>query len=345
MKNEVILVQKSTVPIGTAEMITKIIHEMSVAENVNKYIVTSNPEFLAEGRAVIDLMDPDRVVIGHRKEENVDKLVGLYHYVPKEKIILTNQHSSELSKLVNNCFLSQRISSINSIAILCEEYEADVKQIKTCVSSDSRIGNKFLESSVGFGGSCFKKDVLALIYLAQLKGLQEVAEYWRAVINLNEYRKKKFFERIFQTLNYTIKNKKICILGTAFKKDTNDPRQSPAIVICHLLLEEGAHLQLYDPETTLQNFIEEMKWHELWNESYRDRLKQMKTHQEAAKDTYAIILLTEWDCFKEFDYKQLYNSMERPAYLFDGRNLLNEEDIRSIGFLYYRVGKKFKHVS
>ena len=139
---------------------------MSVAENVNKYIVTSNPEFLAEGRAVIDLMDPDRVVIGHRKEDNVDKLVGLYHYVPKEKIILTNQHSSELSKLVNNCFLSQRISSINSIAILCEEYEADVKQIKTCVSSDSRIGNKFLESSVGFGGSCFKKDVLALIYLA-----------------------------------------------------------------------------------------------------------------------------------------------------------------------------------
>ena len=224
MLNNVILVEKSTVPIGTARMITDIIQAVSIKENISKYVVTSNPEFLAEGTAVKDLLKPDRVIIGSRQGDNIDNLVGLYGYVDNSKIILTNQHSSELSKLVANCFLAQRVSSINSIAILCEEYEADVKEVRKCIAADSRIGDKFLMSSVGFGGSCFKKDILALIYLAEMKGLAQVANYWDAVIQMNEYRKKNFFQRVFTSLNRNLKGKKICIFGTAFKKDTNDPR-------------------------------------------------------------------------------------------------------------------------
>ena len=224
MLNNVILVEKSTVPIGTARMITDIIQAVSIKENISKYVVTSNPEFLAEGTAVKDLLKPDRVIIGSRQGDNIDNLVGLYGYVDNSKIILTNQHSSELSKLVANCFLAQRVSSINSLAILCEEYEADVKEVRKCIAADSRIGDKFLMSSVGFGGSCFKKDILALIYLAEMKGLAQVANYWDAVIQMNEYRKKNFFQRVFTSLNRNLKGKKICIFGTAFKKDTNDPR-------------------------------------------------------------------------------------------------------------------------
>lgn len=183
--DKVVIVEKSTVPIGTAEMITRIINAVSIPENRNKYVVASNPEFLAEGSAIKDLMNPDRVVLGTRKADDVSKLIQLYTYT-KDKVIMTNQSSSELSKLVANCFLAQRVSSINSIAILCEEYSADVKEVKKCISADSRIGDKFLNSSIGFGGSCFQKDILALIYLAECKGLKKVANYWNAVIEMNE---------------------------------------------------------------------------------------------------------------------------------------------------------------
>ena len=249
--NPVILVEKSTVPIGTAAMITDIIMAISIEENKSKYVVVSNPEFLAEGSAVKDIDNPDKVILGAKEGDNIDDVYNLYHYVGNEKIILTSSFSSELSKLVQNCFLAQRVSSINSIAILCEETEADVNEIKKCISRDSRIGDKYLNSSPGFGGSCFKKDILALIYLAEMKGKKEVANYWNAVIEINNYRKRTFFLNMFKAMNYNLKNKKLAIFGVAFKKDTNDARESAAINICHFLLEEGAILSILDLKTTL----------------------------------------------------------------------------------------------
>lgn len=231
MSDNVVIVEKSTVPIGTATMLTRIINAVSIPENAKKYVVTSNPEFLAEGCAINDLMKPDRIILGVKEGQDFSKLKKLYDYT-KDRIILTNQSSSELSKLVANCFLAQRVSSINSIAILCEEYEADVKEVKKCIAADTRIGDKFLNSSVGFGGSCFQKDILALIYLAEAKGLTDVANYWMAVIEMNDHRKKKFFQRVFTQLNSNLKGKKLAIFGTAFKKDTCDARESPAIMIC-----------------------------------------------------------------------------------------------------------------
>jgi UDPglucose 6-dehydrogenase len=191
--------------------------------------VASNPEFLAEGTAVNDLMKPDRVIMGSMQGKDISKLANLFRYAGEKKLIFTNNASAELSKLAANCFLAQRVSSINSIAILCEEYESDVQEVKKCIASDTRIGDKFLNSSVGFGGSCFKKDILALIYLAESKGLEEVAEYWNQVIEMNSFRKKNFFLRVFKALNHNLVKKRLCIMGTAFKKDTNDPRESPAV--------------------------------------------------------------------------------------------------------------------
>lgn len=247
--DRVVIVEKSTVPIGTSQMITNIIQSVAIPEIRDKFVVASNPEFLAEGSAINDLMKPDRVVLGVRENDDVSKLLQLYGYT-KDRIIQTNQSSSELSKLVANCFLAQRVSSINSIAILCEEYQADVKEVKKCIAADTRIGDKFLNSSVGFGGSCFQKDILALIYLAESKGLTEVADYWNAVIKMNDHRKKKFFQRVFVQLNSNLKGKRLAIFGTAFKKDTSDARESPAINICRDFLIEGAILQIYDPKTT-----------------------------------------------------------------------------------------------
>lgn len=251
MKNDVIIVEKSTVPIGTSEMLTQLINANSVEANRNRYTIASNPEFLAEGTAVADLMKPDRVILGSKKDANIEKLTNLFKFVGEDRLIFTLNASAELSKLTANCFLAQRVSSINSIAILCEEYGSDIKEVKRGIASDTRIGDKFLNSSVGFGGSCFKKDILALIYLAEYKGLTEVAEYWHQVIAMNEFRKKNFFLRIYNSLNQNLKGKKICVFGTAFKKDTNDPRESPAVEICNYMLLEGATLHIHDPKTTL----------------------------------------------------------------------------------------------
>ena len=236
-------------------MINKILVSISIPENRKKYIITSNPEFLAEGTAIKDLKCPDRVVLGvydHSHYDKIEKLSNLYAYVG-DRVIYTNSASSELSKLTANCFLAQRVSSINSIAIMCEEYDSDILEVKKCIASDTRIGDKFLNSSVGWGGSCFQKDILALVYLAELKGLTEVANYWNAVISMNNHRKKMFFRRVYNQLNSNLKGKKLAIFGTAFKKGTCDARESPAIDICKDLLIEGAILHLVDPKTTRDN--------------------------------------------------------------------------------------------
>ena len=248
-----IVVEKSTLPVRTAEAIQTILEQ---SPHGAKYEVLSNPEFLAEGTAIEDLFKSDRVLIGGRTtpkgEQAVQALVDVYaNWIPREKIVTTNIWSSELSKLVSNAFLAQRISSINSISALCEATGADVDEVATAVGKDSRIGPKFLKASVGFGGSCFQKDILNLVYLCQQYGLDEVADYWQGVIAINDYQKNRFASRIQQALFNTVNGKKIAFWGWAFKKDTNDTRESAAIYVASQLLSEGAEIVVYDPKVSL----------------------------------------------------------------------------------------------
>ena len=255
-----IIVEKSTIPVKTAETIKEILRANSGG---HKFEVLSNPEFLAEGTAVNDLITPDRVLIGGERtptgEAALQTLVEVYaHWVPRDRIITTNLWSSELSKLVANAFLAQRISSINSISALCEATGADVDEVANAIGKDSRIGPKFLKASVGFGGSCFQKDILNLVYLCEHFGLPEVAAYWEAVVKMNDWQKHRFGARIVSSLFNTVADKKIAVFGFAFKKDTNDTRESPAIAVCRFLLAEQARVTVYDPKVAAHEIREEI---------------------------------------------------------------------------------------
>lgn len=331
-----IIVEKSTIPVRTAEAIQTI---LASSENGLKHQVLSNPEFLAEGTAVADLSNPDRILIGGEQTEGglaaLERLVSVYaNWVPRERILTTNLWSSELSKLVANAFLAQRISSINSISALCEKTGADVDEVARAIGSDSRIGPKFLKASVGFGGSCFQKDVLNLVYLCGHFGLPEVAAYWDQVIVMNDWQKHRFAERVLRTLFNTVTGKRIAVLGFAFKKDTNDTRESAAIYVCRDLLEERASISIYDPKVTTTQICKDLDI-----ESGNPNVEFATSAAQAAKGAHALLVLTEWDEFRKLDFEALYESMVKPAWIFDGRSLLDHTKLRQIGFKVYSIGK------
>lgn len=331
-----IIVEKSTIPVKTAETIKTIL-----AENTKgaEFQVLSNPEFLAEGTAIADLLNPDRVLIGGERtpegQKALQTLVGVYaRWVPRERIVTTNLWSSELSKLVANAFLAQRISSINSISALCEATGADVDEVANAIGKDSRIGPKFLKASVGFGGSCFQKDILNLTYLCEHFGLPEVAAYWESVVKMNDWQKRRFAARIVSALFNTVAGKKIAVLGFAFKKDTNDTRESAAINVCRDLLGEHANVAVYDPKVPADEIRRDVL-----GKAEDNRLSVVRTAYEACAGAHAIAVLTEWDEFKKLDFNKIYASMAKPAFLFDGRNILNLEELGAIGFRVHGIGK------
>jgi UDPglucose 6-dehydrogenase len=344
-RTDKIVVEKSTLPVRTAEAIRRII--AGSGNHHAKIQVLSNPEFLAEGTAMEDLEEPDRVLIGGETtpegQKAVQTLVDVYaRWVQRDKIITTNLWSSELSKLTANAFLAQRISSINAISALCETTGADVDEVAFAIGTDSRIGPKFLKASIGFGGSCFQKDILNLVYLCEHFGLPEVAAYWEQVVVMNDYQRSRFSRRIVQTLFGTVSSKRIAVLGFAFKKDTNDTRESSAITICKDLLTEKARLAIYDPKVPASQIYADLGLDAEGRDAEGKQPVEIAESAEAAcKAAHALTVLTEWDAFKmeNLDYTALYASMEKPAFAFDGRNLLDLDKLRAIGFEASGIGK------
>ncbi len=328
-----IIVEKSTLPVRTAEAMERILSENK--KNIH-FDVVSNPEFLAEGSAVKDLLEPDRVLIGSQQTESglraAQAIVDVYaHWVPRQKIITTNLWSAELSKLVANAFLAQRISSINAISALCEKTDADVDEISFAVGSDTRIGSRFIKASVGFGGSCFKKDILNLVYICRSYGLNDVADYWEKVVCMNDYQQERFVKKMIKEMFNTIVGKKIVLLGFAFKADTGDTRESPGIYVAKKLLEERAPLVICDPQA-LENARKDLAGLD------GDVLYEPDPYRAAA-DAHAIAVITEWDVFKNLDYEKVFAVMRKPAFVFDGRNILDHQRLFQIGFNVFPLGK------
>ncbi|RYD38339.1 MAG: UDP-glucose 6-dehydrogenase [Verrucomicrobiaceae bacterium] len=336
-----IVVEKSTIPVKTAEALLTVLRANS---KNGKFQVLSNPEFLAEGTAMADLENPDRILIGGEQTPEglaaVETLASIYNrWVPRERILTTNLWSSELSKLVANAFLAQRISSINSISALCERTGADVDEVARAIGTDSRIGPKFLKASVGFGGSCFQKDVLNLTYLCEHFGLPEVAHYWDQVIKMNDWQKTRFSRQIVQTLFNTVSGKKIAVYGFAFKKDTNDTRESAAIYVVRDLLMEQARVVVHDPQVTLAQIREDLAYLGVPRETMDRNLEFTEEPETAADQAHGLAVLTEWDEFRGFDWAGIHERMFKPAFLFDGRNLLDHAKLRAIGFKVQAIGK------
>ncbi len=340
-KNDKIVVEKSTLPVRTASAIKNILDHTGNGVN---FQILSNPEFLAEGTAVEDLLAPDRVLIGGdttpEGQKAIDLLVEVYaNWVPKENILTTNVWSSELSKLTANAFLAQRVSSINALSELCEKTGADVNEVARAIGMDSRIGPKFLKSSVGFGGSCFQKDILNLVYIAKSYGLNEVADYWEQVIIMNDHQKRRFAKNIVKTLYNTVSGKKIAFLGWAFKKDTNDTRESAAIYVADDLLNEQASIHVYDPKVGAVQIQSDLNYLETRSEAANlQGVHVYDNPYDACKDAHAIAVLTEWDEFKEYDWQKIYDAMLKPAFVFDGRNILDAKKMNAIGFHYNKIG-------
>lgn len=333
-----IVVEKSTLPVRTAEAMERILNANT--KNV-RFEVLSNPEFLAEGSAIADLETPDRILIGSKETpEGIEArhaLVEIYaNWVPRENIIESNVWSSELSKLAANAFLAQRISSINTISALCEKTEADVDEVAYAIGKDSRIGPKFLKASVGFGGSCFKKDILNLVYICHSYGLSEVAEYWESVVTINEWQESRFVRTILESMFNTVAGKRIALLGFAFKANTGDTRESPAIYIARGLAEERAEVVVTDPQA-LANARDDLV-------DMGDRVRFESDPYTAAEGAHALAILTEWDVYRQLDYARILASMEQPAFLFDGRNILDHQRLFELGFNVFPIGKSaLKH--
>lgn len=340
-KTDKIVVEKSTLPVRTASAIKEILDHTGNGVN---FQILSNPEFLAEGTAIADLFAPDRVLIGGdtttEGQHAIQALVDVYaNWVPKERILTTNVWSSELSKLTANAFLAQRVSSINALSELCEKTGADVNEVARAIGMDSRIGPKFLKASVGFGGSCFQKDILNLVYIAKSYGLHEVADYWEQVIIMNDHQKRRFAKNIIKTLYNTVSGKKIAFLGWAFKKDTNDTRESAAIYVADDLLSEQASISVFDPKVEATQILFDLNYLETRSESDNKNGVQVAVDPyEACHNAHAIAVLTEWDAFKTYDWQKIYDNMLKPAFVFDGRNVLNGEELERIGFVYQGIG-------
>jgi UDPglucose 6-dehydrogenase len=328
-----IVIEKSTLPVKTALAMERI---LASAKGKITFDVLSNPEFMAEGSAMTDLENPDRVLIGSRETQSGltarAQLVDIYaRWIPAEKIITSNIWSSELSKLVANAFLAQRVSSINSISALCEKTDADISEVARAVGMDGRIGSKFLKASIGFGGSCFKKDILNLVYLCSYYGLQEVADYWESVIKINEYQQDRFMANILGNMFNTLAGKKICILGFAFKADTGDTRESPAVYITRKLLAEHAEVVISDPKA-LKNAAIDLAHDE-------GKISYIEDPYRAASGCHALAILTDWELYKKLDFQKIYKSMIKPAFIFDGRNFVDHKKCFDIGFNVYPIGK------
>jgi UDPglucose 6-dehydrogenase len=340
-KDNKIVVEKSTLPVRTAEAIKSI---LDTTGNGVQFQILSNPEFLAEGTAISDLQNPDRILIGGDTTEEgqlaIQTLVDIYaNWVPTDAILTTNVWSSELSKLTANAFLAQRISSINALSELCEKTGANITEVAKAIGMDSRIGSKFLKASVGFGGSCFQKDILNLVYIAKSYGLNEVADYWEQVIIMNDHQKKRFSNKIVQTLYNTVADKKITFLGWAFKKDTNDTRESAAIYVADDLINEQAKIAVYDPKVSRKKILADLDY--LGTRTYKENSNTIATFDnpyDCCAGTHAVAILTEWDEFKTYDWERIYESMQKPAFIFDGRNLLNKSELEKIGFVYQEIG-------
>ena len=337
-----IVVEKSTLPVKTAEAIQNILDHTG---NGVDFQILSNPEFLAEGTAMRDLAVPDRVLIGGdssspKGQQAIQALVDIYSsWVPKENILTTNVWSSELSKLTANAFLAQRVSSINALSELCEATGADVQEVAKAIGMDSRIGPKFLQASVGFGGSCFQKDILNLVYIAKSLGLDEVADYWHQVILMNNHQRNRFAKNIIKTLYSTVNGKTIAFLGWAFKKDTNDTRESAAIYVADLLMDEQATIKVFDPKVTATQMQADLNY--LNTRSEDENATYLKTKSDpyaALEKAHAVAVLTEWDEFKSYDWQRIYNNMQKPAFVFDGRNVLDRAALETIGFIYKGIG-------
>ena len=341
-KSDKIVVEKSTLPVKTAEAIKDILDNTG---NGIQFEILSNPEFLAEGTAVKDLQKPDRVLIGGEStrsgKDAVNALVNIYaSWVPKEQIITTNLWSSELSKLTANAFLAQRVSSINALTELCEKTGANINEVANAIGTDSRIGSKFLKASVGFGGSCFQKDILNLVYICKSLGLNESADYWEQVIIMNNHQRNRFANNIVKSLYGTVAEKKIAFYGWAFKKDTNDTRESAAIYIADKLIDEHANIEVYDPKVSALQMQSDLNY--LNSRSESKNAQYLTSHQdpyEAANGAHALAIITEWDEFVSYDWNKIYDSMSKPAHIFDGRNLLDKDEMESIGFTYQGIGQ------
>jgi UDPglucose 6-dehydrogenase len=328
-----IVVEKSTLPVRTAAAIGRILDSN---EKKIHFEIVSNPEFLAEGSAIQDLETPDRVLIGARETDSgqaaLKEVADIYrHWVPAERILASNVWSSELSKLVANAFLAQRVSSINSISALCEKTNADIEEVAKAVGMDSRIGPKFLKAGLGFGGSCFKKDILNLTYIAENYGLTEIARYWEQVVEINSYQQRRFVDIIIKQMFNTIVGKKIAIFGFAFKADTGDTRESPAINVCRGLLDEKAQLAIHDPKA-LDGAAKDL-------EEYAGQFTLESDPYNAASRAHAIVIATDWSQFVSLDYARIFETMEKPAFIFDGRNLLDHKKLYQIGFSVHRIGR------
>jgi len=342
-KDNKIVVEKSTLPVRTAEAIKNILDHTG---NGVQFQILSNPEFLAEGTAVKDLLNPDRVLIGGdtspEGQQAIDSLVEVYsNWVPANNILTTNLWSSELSKLTANAFLAQRVSSINAMSELCEKTGADVNEVAKAIGMDSRIGSKFLKASVGFGGSCFQKDILNLVYIAKSYGLNKVADYWEQVVIMNDHQKRRFAHNIVKTLYNTVSGKKIAFLGWAFKKDTNDTRESAAINVADYLLHEQAHIAVHDPQVKEKHILSDLSY--LKSRSAEELKKGITASDdpyEVCKGAHAIAILTEWDEFRHYDWKRIYDNMQKPAFVFDGRNILDGNEMTNLGFIFCAVGSK-----
>ena len=328
-----IIVEKSTLPVKTAQTMERI---LTSNNNGVQFDILSNPEFLAEGTAIKDLEEPDRVLIGSSDTLSGlrarDELIAIYaNWVPQDRIITSNIWSSELSKLVANAFLAQRISSINSFTALCEKSDADITEVARAVGMDSRVGDKFLNASVGFGGSCFKKDILNLVYLCRHYGLSQVADYWEGVIRINEYQKQRFVLTMLNTMFNTLAGKRICIFGFAFKANTGDTRESPAMFIAKRLAEEKAELVITDPKA-LQNAMIDL-------DGIEGKISYIEDPYEASAGCDAIGVVTEWGLYATLDFRRIYQAMVKPAFIFDGRNILDHKKLFEIGFNVFPLGK------
>lgn len=337
-----IVVEKSTLPVRTAQAVKDILDNTG---NGLKFQILSNPEFLAEGTAVEDLLHADRVLIGGDStpegQEAIQALVDVYaNWIPKEKILTTNVWSSELSKLTANAFLAQRVSSINAISELCEVTGADVNEVARAIGADSRIGPKFLKASVGFGGSCFQKDILNMVYISRSYGLHAVADYWEQVIIMNDHQKARFAKNIIKALYNTVSGKKITFFGWAFKKDTNDTRESAAIYVADHLVSEQAQIYVYDPKVSAEKIYADLDYlNTRSSEENRKYVTVITDPYEAVAGAHAAAILTEWDEFKEYDWSKIFNTMLQPAQIFDGRNILPHEELKKIGFRVQAIGK------
>jgi len=351
-----IVVEKSTVPVKTAEAIEKVLTRN--APDV-AFEILSNPEFLAEGTAMEDLANPDRVLIGGKETPEgrraVEALAAVYErWVPTERVLRANLWSAELSKLIANAMLAQRVSSMNAVSALCEATGADVQQVARCVGTDSRIGPKFLNASVGFGGSCFQKDILNLVYICESVGLQQVADYWAAVVSMNDYQKTRFVGRVIEAMFNTAAGKRVAVLGFAFKKDTGDTRETPAIDVCRGLLADRARLAIYDPQVKEAQIMEDLHTAKFeWDHPragagsskqgggtpQAEDVEVVACPYAACAGAHALAVLTEWDEFRTLDYARIYDGMTKPAFVFDGRNILDHDALRAIGFVVYAIGK------